>query len=355
MHFLRIRSIACLFILMVGMVSAIGGCRRERLYGFRPPNYFKVSRDDLHSIKVVDSEKIWVVGSFGGIYHTSDGGDTWETQESGINDLTQLCKVEFVDDQHGWSVGSFGTIIHTEDGGKTWTAQDSKTGNLLLNVDFVDRRHGWIVGEKSTLLHTRDGGASWELQYDEMGTVYSSVFFLDTKTGWIVGDYGTILHTTDGGESWDKQECKDIIPVLDEDDWWEPVPPLFDVTFVDAKKGLICGMDGIILLTRDAGLNWRKVSDTGYKLAIYAIAAKGKMAWAVGEKGDYLVSHDEGLHWKTVTGVIKTRKWLRDISFASDAHGWIAGGMGTVLKTADGGDSWEMVSGQSYDIRSVWD
>jgi photosystem II stability/assembly factor-like uncharacterized protein len=184
--------------------------------------------------------------------------------------------------------------------------------------------------------------------------VYNGVYFLDTQTGWIVGDYGTILHTTDGGESWSKKECKDIIPVLDEDEWWAPVPSLFDITFVDSKKGLICGINGIILVTEDGGSNWKKVP-TDTKLAIYTIAAKGKRAWAIGEKGNYLVSSDGGFSWKVVTGLIKTRKWLRGISFSSADHGWIAGGMGTVMKTVDGGDNWEMVSGQSYDVRSVWD
>ncbi len=355
-HFGGIRGICSILycILILSMASATGGCKRERLYGYRPPNYFPVTRDDLHSIAAVDSEKIWGVGSFSGIYHTSNGGESWEAQASGVSDLTLFCKVEFVDDQHGWSVGTFGTIIHTEDGGKTWTTQDSKTGNLLLNADFVDRKHGWIVGEYATILRTKDGGAHWKLQFDERGSVYNGVYFLDTQTGWIVGDYGTILHTTDGGDNWTKQECEDIIPVLAEDEWWAAIPSLFDITFVDSKKGFICGINGIILVTEDGGLNWKKVP-TDTKLAIYTIAAKGKRAWAIGEKGNYLVSSDGGFSWKVVTGLIKTRKWLRGISFSSDDNGWIVGGMGTVMKTVDGGDNWEMVSGQSYDVRSVWD
>jgi photosystem II stability/assembly factor-like uncharacterized protein len=353
MHLLNIRSIVSLLII-AGMVSVTGGCKRERLYGYRPPNYFPVTRDDLHTVKAFDSGKVWTAGSFSGLYHSGDKGASWKAQKSGTDDLAQLCEMDFIDEQHGWVVGSFGIILYTEDGGKTWTSQDSKTGNLLLNIDFVDEKHGWVVGEKSTLLRTRDGGASWDLQSDERGSVYNSVCFLNTQTGWIVGDYGTILHTTDGGDNWEKQECKDIIPVLEEDEWWAAVPSLFDVTFVDANKGLICGIDGIILITEDGGANWKKVP-TDTRLAIYAITIKGTKAWAVGEKGNYLVSSDAGYNWKQVTGLIKTRKWLRNISFSSDKNGWVVGGMGTVMKTADGGDSWEMVSGQSYDIRSVWD
>lgn len=345
--------LSLLFLVLV-LTAATEGCKREKLYGYRPPNYFKVTRDDLQSIAAVDARRIWAVGSFSGIYHTADGGTSWADQKSGVVDLAQLCKVDFVDDHYGWIVGSYGIIINTPDGGSTWTTQESKTDNLLLHVDFVNREHGWVVGEKSTILQTRDGGATWQLDYDEQGIVYNSVCFLDSQTGWIVGDYGTILHTTDGGSSWTKQECQDIIPKLEENEWWEPVPSLFDVTFVDAKKGLICGINGVILMTDDAGLHWRKIS-TGTTLAIYAIASRDKKCWAVGEKGNYLVSDDGGLNWKAATGVIKTRKWLRDISFSSSSHGWITGGMGTVLKTVDGGETWEMISGQSYDIRSLWD
>lgn len=344
-----------LLTLTVGLAGT-GGCKREKLYGYRPPNYFPVTRDDLHSVATPDNQKIWAIGSFAGIYHSPDGGATWQPQESGMDDLAQLCKVDFVDDQHGWIVGSFGIILHTGDGGKTWKAQDSTTDLLLLNVDFVDRQHGWAVGEKSTILRTRDGGATWTLQFDEMGPVYNSVRFLDQQTGWIVGDYGTILHTTDGGEHWTTQECQDIIPVLDEEDAlaWEPIPVLFDVVIVSRQKILASGIDGLIVMTEDGGLNWRKIS-TPSKLAIYALTVNGNNVWAVGEKGNYLVSTDGGYNWKTITDVIKTRKWLRDVSFTSPTNGWVVGGMGTVVKTTDGGNSWEMVSGQSYDVRSVWD
>ena len=355
MSFLRIRFMLFLLMLTVSMAGT-GGCKREKLYGYRPPNYFPVTRDDLHSIATLDNQKIWAIGSFAGIYHSADGGATWKPQKSGVDDLAQLCKVDFVDDQHGWIVGSFGIILHTGDGGKTWNSQDSTTDHLLLNVDFVDRQHGWIVGEKATILRTRDGGATWELQFDEMGPVYNGVQFFDQQTGWIVGDYGTILHTTDGGENWTTQECQDIIPVLDEEDAlaWEPVPVLFDVAIVNKQKILISGIDGLIVMTEDGGLNWKKIS-TPSKLAIYALAAHDNTVWAIGEKGNYLVSTDGGHTWKTITDVIKTRKWLRGISFASATNGWIAGGMGTVVKTTDGGNSWEMISGQSYEVRSAWD
>ena len=45
------------------------------------------------------------------------------------------------------------------------------------------------------------------------------------------------------------------------------------------------------------------------KLAIYALAVNDNKVWAIGEKGNYLVSTDGGYTWKTITDVIKTRKW----------------------------------------------
>jgi photosystem II stability/assembly factor-like uncharacterized protein len=46
-----------------------------------------------------------------------------------------------------WIVGYYGAILRSSDGGKNWTRQDSGTSSSLLGVDFVNDREGWAVGE----------------------------------------------------------------------------------------------------------------------------------------------------------------------------------------------------------------
>ena len=45
-------------------------------------------------------------------------------------------------------VGQFGEIIHTLDGGKTWKFQRSGTQANLNKVYFADANHGLIVGDE---------------------------------------------------------------------------------------------------------------------------------------------------------------------------------------------------------------
>ena len=63
---------------------------------------------------------------------------------------------------HVWVVGYFGAITHSSDGGKTWSRQQAGTVQALTGVSFVNTKEGWIVGDQGTILHTKDGGGKWE-------------------------------------------------------------------------------------------------------------------------------------------------------------------------------------------------
>ena len=62
------------------------------------------------------------------------------------------------------------------------------------------------------------------------------------------------------------------------------------------------------------------------------------------------MSEDWGLTWKYDETIIKSKQPFRDINFSNDQNGWIAGGAGTVIRTNDGGKSWEFRSGLSYSM-----
>ena len=79
----------------------------------------------------------------------------------------QLNDVAFVDSLHGWAVGTRGAIWHTADGGRSWQLQRSGVECVLESVSFVDQRTGWAVGgatelyshrSRGVVLRTLDGG-----------------------------------------------------------------------------------------------------------------------------------------------------------------------------------------------------
>ena len=88
---------------------------------------------------------------FGGVIMlTNNGGENWEYHyppSPWLND------VFFTDDSTGWVVGDYGFIWYTEDGGQTWEQVESGTNADLNRIVFVDDgKVGYIFGTDNTLL-----------------------------------------------------------------------------------------------------------------------------------------------------------------------------------------------------------
>lgn len=71
-----------------------------------------------------------------------------------------------------------------------------------------------------------------------------------------------------------------------------------------------------------------------------AAARAGKRIVAVGRGGSIVYSDDEGLTWRPA-GKVPTSAMLTTVAFANDRVGWAAGHLGVVLRTTDGGVTWE--------------
>ena len=94
------------------------------------------------------------------------------------NDLFAL------DALHAWLVGDGGFIVATSDGGATWQEQDSDTVMDLNAVSFTDATHGWIVGDGTNILATTDGGITWDVLASDNATGFDDVDFIDASHGW---------------------------------------------------------------------------------------------------------------------------------------------------------------------------
>ncbi len=69
--------------------------------------------------------------------------------------------VSLVTANTGTLVGDYGTIVRTTDGGNSWTIQSSGTTQTLWGVSFTDANNGSAVGENGTIPRTTNGGANW--------------------------------------------------------------------------------------------------------------------------------------------------------------------------------------------------
>jgi photosystem II stability/assembly factor-like uncharacterized protein len=71
------------------------------------------------------------------------------------------------------------------------------------------------------------------------------------------------------------------------------------------------------------------------------VAAIGDWLVAVGERGHILVSNDRGATWRQAE--VPTRATLTGVCLVDAQHGWVVGHDGVILRTADGGTTWERV------------
>lgn len=341
-----IAVLACLVAL--GAVGLGAGCSKAKR-PFKVPDIKMVTSEYVFAIAEPAEGCIWLAADYGVIMHSSDGGQTWQQQRSGVTDL--LCDVQFVDRHTGWISGIKGTMLHTVDGGATWIKQDPGTERHLLSISFVDERRGWAVGDFATIMHTADGGDSWISQSEERDQIYSKVFFVDQEQGWIVGEQGTIMRTIDGGAEWQPVVPEFFRRETLEDEYDNPRPSQFGIYFADRNHGWLCGLDSTILHTADGGETW-SVRNTGQDI-LFNIAVRGDRGWAVGSQGTYLLSRDGGITWTQEQEAIKSKLTFANLHFTSPRTGWIVGASGTVVRTVDGGETWEFYSGLSYEFEGI--
>lgn len=170
----------------------------------------------FYDVEFADEQNGWIVGEFGTIRHTSDGGKTWVEQQKSLLgggivdmfDLPTLFGVHFVNNQEGLATGLEGHIAHTHDGGNTWAFDtvDEKVAidDPLYRPFLFPDGHGWAVGSGGEVVTKEAGDAPWKRAKLGMRlfTWLRGIDFYDQNNGWIVGGFGTILKTKDGGKTW---------------------------------------------------------------------------------------------------------------------------------------------------------
>jgi photosystem II stability/assembly factor-like uncharacterized protein len=310
-------------------------------------------KDNLYGVKALSASEAWTVGNFGSIYHTTDGGRTWEPSESGTK--VPLFAVDFVTGPggqatEGWAVGKSSTILHTANGGRTWKRQASAVPveKHLFYVEAIDARTVWAVGDWGAIEVTHDGGATWEdrslgtitVKVDESASRVTStltddvilyaVSFPDPRHGFVVGEFGTVLATSDGGTTWEKREVG-------------TEKTLFGARFTSAEEGWAVGIDGLILHTRDGGWTWtvqhgsaraESIEELGFletlkNPGLYDVDVSGRYGIVVGDTGNVLTTSDGGETWTDAELPESQRLvWMRAVSLAPGTHGFTVGAGG---------------------------
>jgi len=294
-------------------------------------------RQNLFGACFANAREGWMVGELGRVFHTRDGGATWERQDAGTR--RPLLSVACVDAQTVWIAGKEGVVLGTTDGGATWTPAATGSTRHLFTLAFPTATRGHGAGDFGTMVHTEDGGRTWTAsrvpdvrlpeEAVESGVQPGDVnlyalSYADPDAAWLVGEFGTVLASDDGGRSWRQLRA--------------PVEStLFGVHFADRRRGWAVGADGVILHTEDGGETWAAQPGAPPERPLFDVAVRGQTGFVIGDSGTVLRSRDAGVTWQSEPMPIQlAARWLRSVWLVDDTQGLAVGAEGLVFRLVGG-------------------
>ena len=265
----------------------------------------------------------------------------WQKLQSPVN--VTLRYLHFVDNLTGWAAGEAGTIIRTTDGGDSWEVQNSNVQTFIMDVFFVDKNFGWALTLRdefpftSILLKTTNGGDEWHVDtFPDSTKLIRTIFFFDSLNGFAGGTY--ISYTFDGGDSWVESNVdSNMVSGF----------PVYKFNFLNREFGYACGgrkdVAGVVWLTTNSGLNWSaqdisadEVFDLFILDSLNAISLSGDPEGFFGIAN--LNTTNAGISWNyeelSFTGLSFA------IDFRTYNEGWSASGY-KFLRTTNRGVTWE--------------
>lgn len=314
----------------------------------------------------------------------STGGWCWQRpRPTG----STLYDIQWLDAAQAWAVGQSGTILHSSDGGNTWQAQVSGVSATLRKVAFFDRLNGWAVGDENTVLHTRDGGAHWQAQASgEYGYGYGfgsgdgALRVLGTETAMLLSAGGTARVTRDGGDTWNVA-AENVSALSADGTLWRLgygsvarstdrgasfttvlVAPNANSNFsrlrigdgvawlvaTDYSASLWPNYSQTLWITADAGASWqsRPLSNLGGSVDNLTLYADGR-AWLATNDGGLLRSTDMGQTFTAVgpPGNGATPAYIYNLTVLGPSSATlVSGSNGQRYLTRDGGQTWQTMT-----------
>lgn len=284
--------------------------------------------------------------------------------------------IAFVDQNTGWYINGFGKIYHTADGGITWDQQLEKKGTFFRTIAFVDKNVGFAgtvgtdyypgVTDPIPLYGTKDGGKTWNpvayagpyvkglCAIDVVKEQFINQGEIDYKTHiYAVGRVGSpanMMISHDAGNTWASHSLsKDCAMLL-------------DIKMLNKNVGIACAAtDGeitksnaLILKTIDGGKTWKKVyqSSRPFESTWKASFPTDKIGYVTiqnyNPNAEIKQQHvaktiDGGETWTEINLVEDHAARQFGIGFIDATHGYV-GTLNSGYETKDGGLTWAAIN-----------
>jgi photosystem II stability/assembly factor-like uncharacterized protein len=277
----------------------------------------------------------------------------------------------------------------------SWMLKNGGGSKHLNSIQFINDKEGWTTSLSDTLLHSIDGGESWIPVVPGLKG-FSSINFINTDTGWVRAacqQYQAVCRTVNRGQLWNSfmftlpNWINDMYPISTQISWaiggidlsgsrshfkisfnsdgstttdtWTvfmTTGTLNGIHFYDKDNGWSVGSKGIIIHITLGSANSPvfTTQNGGTEASLSRIfCVSQQSAYIVGDSGIILKTIDGGNSWQHQTS--GTINHLSSIYFITADTGIACGDSGLILRTYDGGINWKKeVSGTVNSLSSVF-
>lgn len=255
--------------------------------------------------------------------------ESWQTD-------AELTDVFFLNRDKGWAVGAQGIILRTNDGGVTW--------NEISQLDVFVEDENSLKEKIRNLQAGRSTNTSGMTHQAERSLPircrFESVHFVDALNGWAAGGYripymnrsrAVVMKTNDGGVSW-----KSVNGII--------IPRLRKIHFLSRKRGWAVGESGNLFtsglyFTSDGGQSWS--SDNNQRTSGWTTAARFENDQIGIDAFGRLTYLEQRRSKLAVLVNLEDEQQISDLLMLDPKNGIAVGAKGTILRTANAGQSWQ--------------
>jgi photosystem II stability/assembly factor-like uncharacterized protein len=253
-------------------------------------------------------------------------------------------------------VGEQGHALWSDDNGKSWAQAEVPVSLALTSVTFAGDGSAWATAHDGYLLHSDDKGETWTVKLSGSDVAGLSVGAIEAQVAALEAKLEAAADDTFDDLQWALDEATfardEALLAVDEG----MTTPLLKVWF-DGDLGYALGAYNVLLQTSDSGATWAARSDRldnpdKYHLYAMARSSAGTLLIA-GEAGTLLRSLDGGDTWERVRtpypgsffGAVGT----------ADGGLLIFGLRGNVFRSTDEGATWTSVAnGDNRTLMCGW-
>jgi photosystem II stability/assembly factor-like uncharacterized protein len=304
-------------------------------------NNMQIMLDNPVSISV-QSASVWMIVTNRNVFRTTDSGETWNMYNEKF-EARGLRRLVFIDSLYGYQLRE-GQLLRTHDGGESWvemdifgfgSVMDLQAGPKLGSSVFCMSMGRYLINAST------DAGDSWNISLTETAFAdsYPGVMeFMNAQTGFIAGDGGRIVRTEDGGQSWSIVHGIGYIGTVT------------NLLFTDDDHGIATTYSPTVLLTTDGGRRWNESIPSPEHDCDAITASPSGILFLVATTSNYefdlLRSTDKGASWTVLSRLpiqysSTNPEMAQSIIAISDQEVWIGATFGLLLRSYDGGITWD--------------